>query len=115
MYILFGGKKLISKENFIKYIDKIKRMRDIEDAINEAGKSIEFFQFSFGDYEDLVFKVLEDAFDDQNSGWISYFIYELDFGKKWHEGSITQYGKSIPMRNAGELYDVLRSNIDERI
>ena len=39
---------------------------------------------------------------------IDYFIYELDFGKKWPEYSAyDEHGALIPMRTPEELYDYL--------
>ena len=39
---------------------------------------------------------------------IDYFIYELDFGKKWPEYSAyDEHGAPIPMRTPEELYDYL--------
>ena len=39
---------------------------------------------------------------------IDYFIYEIDFGKKWPEYSAyDEHGAPIPMRTPEELYDYL--------
>jgi hypothetical protein len=97
---------MISKENFVKYINKLKELNEIESNINEAAKGIEFFDISFIEHESLIVNILEDAFNDE-SKWISYFIYDLDFGSTWHKNCITFEGKDTPMRNAEELYDVL--------
>jgi hypothetical protein len=38
-----------------------------------------------------------------------YWIYELDFGEKWHEGSLTQHGKDLRIKTWEDLYEVLES------
>ena len=106
---------MISKQNFIKYINQIKELRDIEDAINSAGKTLEF-SINFGIYEQLVVDILEDAFDAYSSygSWISYYLYDLNFGIDWHEDCITDKdGNDIPLRDAGELWDLLVSEMKE--
>lgn len=103
---------MINKKEFIKYIDKLKELREVEDAINLAGGKLEQFSLCFtGQYETIVIEILEDIFVDKENGWISYFVYELDFGVKWKENCITMNGKNVYMRNAEELYNVLMDNI----
>ncbi|MDY0316871.1 MAG: hypothetical protein RBQ63_03800 [Acholeplasmatales bacterium] len=107
--------KTITKQNFISYINKIKELQETEDAINSAGKNLVEFHISFAEHEQLIIDILEDAFDDQEFNWISYWIYELEFGIKWHIGCITDKdGISILLRDAGELYDLLVENMEER-
>lgn len=105
----------ISKENFIKYIDKLKELRQIEDDLNSAGRKLEDFCISFADHEQLIIDILTDAFDDDASGWISYFIYDLSFGAvwyDWYEGCATEKdGVDIPLGNVSDLYDLLISEM----
>lgn len=102
--------KMISKENFIKYINKIKEFRDVEDVLNSAGEILNF-TISFASHEQLIVDILEDVFEDKQNTWLTYFLYDLDFGNKWHEMCISMDGVDVPMRDAGELYDVLIDNL----
>ena len=97
---------MISKENFIKYINKLEQLRSLEDTLNSAGELLDF-SISFGQHEALIVDILEDAFEDQCFNWISYYIYELSFGKDWNEGIVIMDDENIRMSNAGELWDVL--------
>ena len=46
-----------------------------------------------------------ELFDD-----FGYFIYELEFGSKWHEGMVLdKNGNDIPLKDASDLYDLLLS------
>lgn len=38
---------------------------------------------------------------------LSYFIYELDFGRQYKDGAVTVDGVEWPMRNAGEFWDYI--------
>lgn len=102
----------ISKENFIKYIDKLKELRQIENDLNSAGRKLEDFCISFADHEQLIIDILTDVFDDEAPGWISYFIYDLSFGAVWYEGCVTEKdGVDIPLGNTGDLYNLLISEM----
>jgi len=96
----------ISKQNFIKYINKIKQLRDAEGSLNSAGELFDF-SISFGHHEQLIVNILEDAFDDEKCNWVPYFIYDLNFGADWSEGIVIMDDEDISMRDAGELWDVL--------
>ena len=104
-----NNKYPISKQNFIKYINKLKQLRFLEDSLNSAGELFDF-SISFGHHEQLIVDILEDAFEDRESNWISYFLYELDFGSKWSEGIVIMDDEDISMRDAGDLWDVLVSD-----
>ena len=57
--------------------------------------------------ENQVEKCLKAHFKDK-SDWISYWMWELDFGKKWKEGVLTdEYGKDIPLRTSDDLWNLL--------
>ena len=103
----------ISKQNFIKYINKIKQLRSAEDTLNSAGELFDF-SMSFGHHEQLIVDILEDTFDDEENGWINYWIYELDFGSKWSEGIVIMDDEDISMRDAGELWDLLVGGLESK-
>lgn len=44
---------------------------------------------------------------------ISYFMFELNFGKDYKEGCVTdEYGNNVDFSNAGALYDFLALRMD---
>lgn len=102
---------MISKENFINYLAKLEKTNKIYNAINEAGKELDMFEIYDCEYSTVIIDILQEVFNDE-SEWIAYFIYDLDFGEGWYEGCITDNGENIPLRNAGELYDLLTAGGD---
>jgi hypothetical protein len=105
--------KLITKQHFTYYINKLKELSDIEEKLNESSGILNF-SISFGAYEELIISILEKVFDDEENYWISYFVYDLSYGTDWHEGCIvTKDGVDVPMRDAGDLYDVLMDSVNE--
>lgn len=54
-----------------------------------------------------LFRILETENND-NDNWIQYFCYELDFGKKYEEGSIvSENNENIDLSTIEKLYNFL--------
>ena len=54
-----------------------------------------------------LIRILEIEMNDKD-GWVSYFCYELDFGKDYKDGSVTEKDKSIiDLSTASKLFDFL--------
>lgn len=102
---------IISKELFI---DCIKSMRDVWDYQRESVKLINkynpYSQTSFLDYPScddelliLLTKIMNDC-----DGLISYFCYEIDFGREWKVGCMTDIdGTDIPLGTIEDLWNEL--------
>jgi hypothetical protein len=115
---------MISKEQFCYYINEIKRHNEIADKVNYQLRKFDFCSFGYGDYEDLLVSLLQDIFNDKPKdnykhyeSDISYFLYELDFGKKYKDGMITEKidGKevNIKLATAEDLYELLIKKMKE--
>lgn len=108
----YDYKKEPDRKKFIEMIAELRMIIEAEDKLNDAFKNFEpeFSCMSFSRYEQLVIDALEFAFKDE-SNWISYFIYDCEFGKKWHKKMVTDKdGKDIPLKNANDLYNLLTKN-----
>ena len=107
---------MISKESFVYYINRLKELKNIYSEINKIGRKFNSFEVNNYEYEDLVVKILEKTFKDEDIGWIEYYLYELDFGEEWCEGKVTdKNGNDIPLKTAENLYDILIKNYKEVI
>lgn len=104
---------MISKKNFIRYINELKEINDIYVNINKAAKKLEMFEVYSPEYENIILDILQEVFEDKENDWIGYFIYELHYGEFWNEECISDDGEIVYMRDAGELYDVLVANLSE--
>ena len=97
----------MNKAKFTNYIKKIVDLKKKVDKIFDAFKELENCNFiSFGWHEDLMIKLLAEAIGDEGE-WISYWIYELDFGKKAKRNSVSIEGKNIPIKTISNLYDLI--------
>lgn len=99
-----------------RFCEIIARLKEVNDFVNEVNKKtrnlserLDFFNASslFISSEDLVVELLQELLNDEGE-MISYWIYELDYGKKYKDGCvIDENGLNINIRSAGKLYDYL--------
>ncbi len=102
---------MISKEFFVKVINELRDLSCIYDDINDIGRKLSSFGIYCYEYEDLIVKILQEVFKDKKNDWLGYYIYELNFGKNWVEGKVTdREGNDIPLKTAENLYDILMDN-----
>lgn len=112
---------LLSKDKFIDYINFIKErdlaQRQINNIMsNEFGDNI---FWPYNRYETMMINLLSEIFKDEGE-WISYFVYELEFGSKYHDFDVyetdkaTGLKKELPLHNASELYDLLIYNMGKK-
>jgi hypothetical protein len=73
--------------------------------------AIDFNMFSYDDVFVLLLEVLTEDMYDENKGWITYFIFDLNYGKEYgtdrHLTPIDEDGNFVPARNSEELYQYL--------
>lgn len=103
----------MTKKQFIKHIKRLQELTEERDRINDILKNSKlsdgFSEGLFGTtwYEVLITDILKDAFNDE-SDWIGYWIYELEFGKTYKKGCVkTPNGKNIPLKTIDDLYNLL--------
>ncbi len=100
----------MNKQQFTKHLTRLvelkKGVEKIEDVIRESTITDVFTGglLGIGWYEDLLINILEDAMEDTSRN-ISYWIYELEMGKEWKKGTITDVdGKDIKLKTINDLY-----------
>lgn len=64
--------------------------------------------------DDLI-DLLEITMSDTRSCWISFFIYNMDFGNRANEVIVMDNGKKISLSNVQELWDLLVHEIGEEM
>ena len=110
--------RILSKKEFVQIINQLKEVNDfVEETNNKARKlndAIISDFFNVGSlsisHEMIVLHLLEKMFND--SDIISYWLYELDYGKKYKEGDITEIdGTIIDISTPEKLYDFLIENM----
>ena len=117
----------MDKETFVKLIETIEKhykkdsklINTIEKDINNSNRGENGLPVSFEClrnwrlYEDLI-KIIGDAVNDE-SDWIGYYMWELDFGRKNRMDYKDRYtitdkdGKDVPCSTPSELYDCIKN------
>ena len=92
-------------QEFKKHIERIKTTYDIETQLCELLSCEGPIMFT-DEIVDSLIDMLEDYFDD-DSEWITYWMFELDFGSKWKEGYIELDGKEVKLQTIEDLYNIL--------
>ena len=64
---------------------------------------------------DDLFDLLETSMSDTRNHWISFFIYNMDFGSRADAVIVMDNGKKISLSNIQELWELLIHEIGEEI
>lgn len=132
-----------SETDFFKRVERIKAIpSDVSDAEIEASLGITFntfercierikqcFEFSDSLYAlgidaagvpsdricDELINLLEITMSDTRNCWISFFIYNMDFGNRADEVTVMDNGKEISLSNIEELWKLLVHEIGEEM
>ena len=109
---------IISKDKFIEIINRLKSYDELQNKINDLFKeNIDNKEMDFMNagsicigHESVVVYLLERMFD---TDMISYFIYELDYGKKYKAGCVLDENMNeIDLSTPEKLYDYLVQDIE---
>lgn len=111
---------LIDKDEFVKIINRLKNYDNLKDKIADLFKElIDNKEQDFCNagsicigHESVVVNLLEKMFE---TDLISWWIYELDYGKRYKAGCLTTYdNKDIDVSTPEKLYDVLIKDLKEK-
>lgn len=107
---------IISKERFCEIMDELVAERDTAremDNLLAANRTMKDMRDFFSAnclhmaHEPLVLELLGVMFDD-SSELIEYWMYEMDFGREWFEGCMTdEESNPVMLCDAASLYDYL--------
>lgn len=100
----------MTKELFIKTIDFIRELNVEENNFNNMLRQIdnEFGGgFIYNKPIDYITRLLKELVNDE-SDWINYYCWEIDFGRKYYEGCVTEAdGTPIPLSSAEDLWNII--------
>lgn len=104
----------IDKKQFCTYIDKIitahKYQSEVEKIVRKWSNKIETDFMSFQglavDFECDLVNILDTILE---TDWVSYYIYECDYGSDVTNRITDNNGKNIPITTPGELFDLICS------
>lgn len=105
---------MITKKHFVDIINKLKEVNDFVNETNDRARKLsdavmsDFFnaQSLSISHENIVVELLEDMFND--SDIIGWWLYELDYGRKFKMGDLVDNGVEIDLSTSEKLYDYLK-------
>lgn len=101
---------IISKELFVKAVNDAKEVNDYGDGLNRFFRSNGCDGYLLQpDCIGTVIDLLHYMFAEKDDGeWISYFCFDLNFGRDYELGCVTDYdGSEIKLETVEDLYDFL--------
>ena len=115
-------KPYLTKEQFVEYVGCIKKTCDkddmlseaIEKACNDDCRVIGLYGAECSAMVDLLSLAMGLEVGARDGNEIEYFIYDLNFGKDYKEGCLTDMnGTPIDISTAEKLYDYIVSEVEE--
>lgn len=100
---------VVTYKDFCIYLRRIKAIFDFESELAKLSKPTDKDEFTlfYPTMIDDVVDLLEMIMNDLENHWISYFIYDLNFGEKYKKGDVTVDGDEYPLRNVKDLWELL--------
>lgn len=111
---------LINKNEFVQIMDRLKNYDNLKDKIDDLFKElVDNKEQDFRNagsicigHKSVVVNLLEKMFE---TDLISWWIYDLDYGKRYKAGCLTTYdNKEIDVSTTEKLYDVLVKDLEEK-
>lgn len=103
----------MTQQQFTKLMERFKKLYQeverVSDVINESSASDVYhpLPFGFGYLSDIWLDTIKEAMNDEGN-LISYWIYELDFGRKAKKGTVEDgNGKNLPIKTISDLYNII--------
>ena len=104
----------LTKLEFVEILNRLREATELVDKVEELFRSSrENLECDFCNgaglqisHECIVVKLLEKLMQD-SAGNISYFIYELDYGKEYREDCVSDKNGNIDISTPEKLYDYL--------
>lgn len=106
---------MISKETFIKTMQRLQKLDDDMIAVDNAFRRLDsdFCSFYLTAPVDMIINIFEDIFEDEDN-WLDYCAFELDYLKKYKPGMVTEAdGTPIDISTWDKVYDFLIENMED--
>lgn len=112
--------KILSKEQFVKALKELQQVDEFTAEVNEVIRKHRddiCTDFINGDglgvaHKDLVIELLDKIMGSQSKD-VDYWVYELEYGKKYFEGCVLQDDKPVDISTAEKLYDYMVSRYED--
>ena len=106
---------VFTKESFIENIEALKMQHDHDRKCSDAFSIILPNDYTSNYNNDALYNQLIEILkvamnDDIEDSWIEYYVWELDFGRKFKKGMVTLNEKNISLKTPLDLWKFLVKN-----
>ena len=107
---------MIRKDVFIKAMDGMRVFNDNLDALSDAVRvlSPSFNYFWLDEPFNIVLNLFEDVFQDKESGWLGYFVYDLDYLRDFSLGKVLVNERAVDLSDWDKVYDFMVENMKSK-
>ena len=106
---------MISKDTFVQVMTRLenldKKMDNVDNALREL--SPDFCGLYVPEIMDIAVYLLEEMFNDKESHWLSYLIFDLNWLHDCHIYKITENCQPIDLSTWDKVYDFLIKNMED--
>ena len=95
-------------DRFEKIILNLKKFCNKIDSLSDTF-NCDFFIELMGPLIDETVDLLSYCFKDEGN-WIDYWMWELNFGKRYEQKMVQIDGKEVPLKTIKDLYNLLKRN-----
>lgn len=107
--------EVMKYEEFKSYMERIVQFLKFEDDLYHAFSSTGGECYIGVSGIDIAIDLLNKIFFEEEDSLIDYWVYELDCGKSWEAGCLTNKdGADIRLETISDLYDELIRNVAEK-
>ncbi len=106
----------MNKDKFLECIDLIQKQIQKDDKCADAFGILtdqNRIWYDNGSIFEAALIALETQMQDE-SEWIRYWVWELDCGKEYKPGTVTEENKNIPLRTPEDLWNLLNKNLKSK-
>lgn len=106
--------KVLSFEEFDKYINRIQTFIEVDSEINTSIRKLndDLAAFSCLTGINEIIHLLEFIFSDKEE-WITFWMFEMDFGASSEQCQMSINKKPVILKTSKDLYDLLVKNMED--
>lgn len=102
--------EFMTREFFTEIMEEVMKSHDYQEGLNKYFEKNDVDGYIYQpDCACATLKLLHHIFGEKDvDEWISYFCFELNFGRNYKDGAVSdEHGNNIPLATIDDLYNLL--------
>ena len=102
---------MITKGMFADCINALRNNFDFQNGIVNLARQYDPYSdlgtMNYPCCNDALLELLTEVMNDTETRWIEYYCYDIDFGRDWKPGTVTDETGDIPLSSTDDLWRLL--------